>query len=246
MRRSCIGRVKVLVPSATAPSTFRIARSGTLLFTESSKQSDLPLSEWQNVRAADFGSVVGRCLRRVLVDPPEKRCRPNLHLTKNLVLSTILERVWLAACIPMCASYYLLQRSSRLKKRKNPKGQTQRPTGKETLPVRKTKSIFNEIDKMHERIMHRAHDIFLANGGVFGKDLENWLSAERELVWKPAIELREKGNEFLLTIGRLAGGSRCRWDERPFKACTCRFGQRVNETRQGSAMSGPSRARWEA
>ena len=87
-----------------------------------------------------------------------------------------------------------------MKKRENPKGQTKRPTGKETLPVRKTESIFDEIDKMHERIMHRAHDIFLANGGVFGKDLENWLSAERELVWKPAMELREKGNEFLLTI----------------------------------------------
>jgi HSP20 family protein len=70
----------------------------------------------------------------------------------------------------------------------------------ETLRIRKTTSIADQIEKIHERIMRRAYDIFAANGGIFGKDLDNWLAAERELFWKPAIELREKDNEFLVDI----------------------------------------------
>ena len=70
----------------------------------------------------------------------------------------------------------------------------------ETLAVKKTKSIFDEIEKMQERIMQRAYDIFRTNGGSVGRDLADWLEAERELVWKPAIELEEKNNEFRLKI----------------------------------------------
>ena len=70
----------------------------------------------------------------------------------------------------------------------------------ETLPIRKSTSIFEELDRMQDRIMRRAYEIFSGNGGIFGKDIEDWLQAERELVWKPAIELEEKDNEFLLLI----------------------------------------------
>jgi HSP20 family protein len=70
----------------------------------------------------------------------------------------------------------------------------------ETLPVRKTKSIFDEIQKMQDRIMRRAYDIFRLNGDTFGKDIDNWLQAEQELVWKPAIELEEKDNEFRIKV----------------------------------------------
>ena len=70
----------------------------------------------------------------------------------------------------------------------------------ETLPIRKSTSIFEELDRMQDRIMRRAYEIFSGNGGIFGKDIEDWLQAERELVWKPAIELEEKDNEFLLQI----------------------------------------------
>jgi len=68
------------------------------------------------------------------------------------------------------------------------------------VPVRKSKSIFDEIDRMRDRITRRAYEIFSANGGIFGRDINDWLAAENELVWKPAIELEEKDNEFLLRI----------------------------------------------
>jgi len=70
----------------------------------------------------------------------------------------------------------------------------------ETLRIRKADSIFDEIEKMRDQIMQRAHDIFLRNGGAWGEDANNWLAAEQELVWKPAIELHEKDNEFFLEI----------------------------------------------
>ena len=77
---------------------------------------------------------------------------------------------------------------------------SKRLRAKETLSLRKTESIFDEIIKINDRITRRAYDIFLGSGGILGKDLENWLSAERELIWKPAVELREKGREFLLEM----------------------------------------------
>lgn len=70
-----------------------------------------------------------------------------------------------------------------------------------TLPIRRTESIFDEIDRMQDRIMRRAYDIFCSNGGIFGRDIGDWLQAEQELVWKPAIELEEKDDEFRLACG---------------------------------------------
>jgi HSP20 family protein len=69
----------------------------------------------------------------------------------------------------------------------------------ETPLVRKSESIFDELQKMQERITQRAYEIFSANGEA-GRDMDNWLAAERELVWKPCIELTEKDNQFNLCI----------------------------------------------
>jgi len=70
----------------------------------------------------------------------------------------------------------------------------------ELVPIRKTESVFDEVERMHDRIMRRAYEIFASSGGLFGKDLEDWKQAEQELVWKPAIELTEKGNQFRLEL----------------------------------------------
>ena len=68
------------------------------------------------------------------------------------------------------------------------------------VPVRKTESIFDELHALQNKITKRAFEIFNNKGQEFGRDLENWLEAERELVWKPAIELEEKDNQFHLQI----------------------------------------------
>jgi HSP20 family protein len=70
----------------------------------------------------------------------------------------------------------------------------------ELVPIRKSKSIFDEIDRMNDRIMRRAYDIFTSNGSLFGKDIDDWMQAERELVWRPAVELTEKDDAFYLEV----------------------------------------------
>jgi HSP20 family protein len=69
-----------------------------------------------------------------------------------------------------------------------------------TVPVKKKESIFDQLNDLQDRITKRAFEIFDGNGHTFGKDLDDWLQAERELVWKPSIELDEKDNEFRLQI----------------------------------------------
>ena len=68
------------------------------------------------------------------------------------------------------------------------------------IAVRKSESFWDQIQQMEERILRRAHDIFLNNGSEVGKDLQNWLAAEKELVWKPAIQLKEKSDSFELEV----------------------------------------------
>jgi HSP20 family protein len=67
------------------------------------------------------------------------------------------------------------------------------------LPVRKTESILDKIQDAENRIRARAFELF-AGSGLFGRDLDNWLLAEDEITLRPAIELREKDNQFKLKI----------------------------------------------
>jgi len=68
----------------------------------------------------------------------------------------------------------------------------------ESVAIRKASSVFDEMNEIQDRITRRAYEIFERNGGSFGGELENWLQAEQELLWKPPIELREKDGELLL------------------------------------------------
>ena len=70
----------------------------------------------------------------------------------------------------------------------------------ESVAIRKISSIFDEMNEMQNRIMRRAYDIFERNGRVFGRDFDHWLQAERELLWKPAVELREANGELVLEV----------------------------------------------
>ena len=66
--------------------------------------------------------------------------------------------------------------------------------------IQKTESLWDQLQKMEERITRRAYEIFRGNGSRFGEDLQNWLTAESEMIWKPAMELKEKDNQFEIQI----------------------------------------------
>jgi HSP20 family molecular chaperone IbpA len=58
-------------------------------------------------------------------------------------------------------------------------------------------SIVDQLEQLHQRIARRAYDLFRGRDG-WGDAFGDWLSAEKELVWKPAVELREKDGTFTI------------------------------------------------
>ena len=66
--------------------------------------------------------------------------------------------------------------------------------------IHRTDSIFDEMKDVQDHIMQRAYEIFLQDGSQLGRDLEHWFRAEDELLWKPAVELREKDRKFRLEV----------------------------------------------
>lgn len=64
------------------------------------------------------------------------------------------------------------------------------------IELKKAETIFDELDRLHQTISRRAYDLFRNGGTFWGGALTDWLTAERELVSKPAVELRQKNNQF--------------------------------------------------
>jgi HSP20 family protein len=62
------------------------------------------------------------------------------------------------------------------------------------IHARRTDTIIDELRQLNEAISRRAHEFF--RNHTHGDALADWLTAERELVWKPAVELRQKNGHF--------------------------------------------------
>ena len=56
------------------------------------------------------------------------------------------------------------------------------------------------------RIQQRAFELFAGRGFASGHDVEDWVSAERELCW-PATELAERGEELCPQASRCPGSN---------------------------------------
>jgi HSP20 family molecular chaperone IbpA len=68
------------------------------------------------------------------------------------------------------------------------------------LPVHKKDSIFDEIEKMERQIERRAYELFEGRGCEVGRDMDDWLAAERELVWSPPISVEESDGEITIRL----------------------------------------------
>jgi HSP20 family molecular chaperone IbpA len=67
-------------------------------------------------------------------------------------------------------------------------------------PKRGESSLLAEMDRMTQAIRQRAFDHFLGRGGLFGKDLDDWLRAERELIWTPGAEMIQNDDEVSVRV----------------------------------------------
>jgi len=67
------------------------------------------------------------------------------------------------------------------------------------IQVVKKQSVLEELEQLHQRIADRAFSLFLERNGGWPDPLADWLEAEHELVWKPAIEVREQDESVTVT-----------------------------------------------
>jgi HSP20 family protein len=67
---------------------------------------------------------------------------------------------------------------------------------KNDITVRKADTILKELEELNTMISRRAYDLFRKRGNLFRGPVADWLDAERQLVWKPAVELRQKNGQF--------------------------------------------------
>src|SRR2546421_10389889 len=66
----------------------------------------------------------------------------------------------------------------------------------ENLP----RPLSEEMESISQKIRKRAHEIFRMRGGTPGHELDDWLQAERQLMWLPQTEMRETEKEFQARI----------------------------------------------
>jgi HSP20 family protein len=72
------------------------------------------------------------------------------------------------------------------------------------LKPRIVDSVAGQVEAIQRRIAGRAHEIWATRGASLGSALEDWLLAERETVWRPAVEVRRVNGAFLVEAA-LAG-----------------------------------------
>jgi HSP20 family protein len=61
--------------------------------------------------------------------------------------------------------------------------------------VTRAPSVADEVDHIRHRISERAYERYRTSDGCSNSD-EDWLKAERELLWQPAVEVRQKDGRF--------------------------------------------------
>jgi HSP20 family molecular chaperone IbpA len=71
-----------------------------------------------------------------------------------------------------------------------------------TIPVRLNgpESILPRLEEVRDRIARRAYENFVDRGALHGHDIDDWISAERELTIKPAAEVRAEGADVFVEM----------------------------------------------
>ena len=64
----------------------------------------------------------------------------------------------------------------------------------------KTPTLLQEFERLHDQIARRAFELFLDRGGAFGKEFEDWVRAEQEMVLLPPVEIAETDTNFYVLV----------------------------------------------
>jgi HSP20 family protein len=66
------------------------------------------------------------------------------------------------------------------------------------IRFRTVDSVLDEIEAMQRRIAERAQKIFRERAGASGHAIDDWVTAERETIWRPALEVRRTKDAFVV------------------------------------------------
>ena len=73
-----------------------------------------------------------------------------------------------------------------------------------SVPMIQKDSIVDQLEQLHQRVARRAYELFRGRDTLWGDAWADWFTAERETVWAPPVELREKDGAFTVEAA-LAG-----------------------------------------
>jgi HSP20 family protein len=68
------------------------------------------------------------------------------------------------------------------------------------LKVVAATDLFARLQRLHDSVARRAFEIFESNGRSFGRDLENWLQAESELLHPVHVDVAESNEGLAVRI----------------------------------------------
>ena len=66
------------------------------------------------------------------------------------------------------------------------------------LKTRRAEKLVDEVERLQKRITERAFQMFRQRGAQLGAALDDWLAAEKQTIWKPAIEICQKDNALIV------------------------------------------------
>jgi HSP20 family protein len=69
------------------------------------------------------------------------------------------------------------------------------PIQRASTPTALTRSLYNYMNKLYNKVSRRAFSIFEGNGRIDGHDLADWLKAEAEILIPVPLELSETDTE---------------------------------------------------
>lgn len=64
-----------------------------------------------------------------------------------------------------------------------------------SLKVVEPETLFDRISGLHDQIARRAFELFEGDGRLFGRELDHWFKAERELLHPAHVTIRETDDE---------------------------------------------------
>jgi len=64
------------------------------------------------------------------------------------------------------------------------------------VAVHRVESIANDVEAMQKQIANRAEELHEGRGGA--QPLDDWLAAERETIWRPAMEVQQSDSAYIV------------------------------------------------